>query len=265
MFVHAACIRLGVEIPPPHQPSCLPRSAWRRQATPPQGGIKPSNELARSWPPVWLRLTIAKPRQESYLRFYLLPSSFFLLRSSFLLRPGDLSPSLPNLSRLPGGRYPFLREKEKAGHETGSRVPPSFRKGVSSPLTKSLRRRGRAIVAEDKARDRVESPDSARERNAVFRPQGPDACLRAPHRQAARMDFFNWLLGGRSRPRLRYDLEPHLPEVMIQRQYPLDAQLSHEDKAAAIRKGELLVPISEEEYPGPFSSHFIDGLDPQAG
>ena len=55
----------------------------------------------------------------------------------------------------------------------------------------------------DKARDRVESGDSRRERNAVFRPQGPDACLpacalragkRAPHRQAARMDFFNGLL-----------------------------------------------------------------------
>ena len=37
----------------------------------------------------------------------------------------------------------------------------------------------------DKARDRVESGDSRRERNAVFRPQGPDA---------ARMDFFNGLL-----------------------------------------------------------------------
>ena len=48
-------------------------------------------------------------------------------------------------------------------------------------------------MPEDKARDRVESSDSARERNAVFGPQGPDACLRAPHRQAARMDFFNGL------------------------------------------------------------------------
>jgi len=49
-------------------------------------------------------------------------------------------------------------------------------------------------VVEDKARDRVESGDSGRERNAGVRPQGPDACLRAPHRQAARMDFFNGLL-----------------------------------------------------------------------
>ena len=40
-------------------------------------------------------------------------------------------------------------------------------------------------MAEDKARDRVESGDSGRECHAVFRPQGPDA---------ARMDFFNGLL-----------------------------------------------------------------------
>ncbi len=40
-------------------------------------------------------------------------------------------------------------------------------------------------MAEDKARDRVESGDSARECNAVIRPQGPGA---------ARMDFFNGLL-----------------------------------------------------------------------
>ena len=40
-------------------------------------------------------------------------------------------------------------------------------------------------MAEDKARDRRESLDSGRERNAVFRSQGPDA---------ARMDFFNGLL-----------------------------------------------------------------------
>ena len=44
-------------------------------------------------------------------------------------------------------------------------------------------------MVEDKARDRVESGDSGRERNAVFRPQGPDA---------ARMDFFNGLLRGKS-------------------------------------------------------------------
>ncbi len=40
-------------------------------------------------------------------------------------------------------------------------------------------------MAEDKARDRVESGDSGRECNAVIRPQGP---------AAARMDFFNGLL-----------------------------------------------------------------------
>ena len=55
----------------------------------------------------------------------------------------------------------------------------------NSPLEKSLCRRGRVIVAEDKARDRRESLDSGRERNAVFRSQGPDA---------ARMDFINGLL-----------------------------------------------------------------------
>ena len=58
----------------------------------------------------------------------------------------------------------------------------------SSPLKKSLCRRGRVIVAEGKARDRVESRDSARERNAVIRPQGQDV---------VRMDFFNGLLGNR--------------------------------------------------------------------
>ena len=50
-------------------------------------------------------------------------------------------------------------------------------------------------MAEDQARDRRESLDSGRERNAVIRPQGPDACLRAPHRQADRMGFFNGLPG----------------------------------------------------------------------
>ncbi len=40
-------------------------------------------------------------------------------------------------------------------------------------------------MTEDKARDRVESEDSERERNAVIRPQEP---------AAARMDFFNGLL-----------------------------------------------------------------------
>ncbi len=42
-------------------------------------------------------------------------------------------------------------------------------------------------MAEDKARNRVPSCDSAGARNAVFRPQGP---------AVARMDFFNGLLGG---------------------------------------------------------------------
>ena len=41
-------------------------------------------------------------------------------------------------------------------------------------------------MTEDKARDRVESGDSGRERNAVIRPQEP---------AADRMDFFNGLLG----------------------------------------------------------------------
>ena len=58
---------------------------------------------------------------------------------------------------------------------------------LSSPLIKSLCRRGRVIVAEDKARNRVESSDSGRERNAVMRSQEP---------AAARMDFFNGLLAG---------------------------------------------------------------------
>ena len=40
-------------------------------------------------------------------------------------------------------------------------------------------------MVEDKARDRVPSGDSARERNAVFRPQGP---------AVDRMGFFNGLL-----------------------------------------------------------------------
>ena len=51
----------------------------------------------------------------------------------------------------------------------------------NSPMEKSLCWRGRVIVAEDKARDRRESLDSGRERNAVVRSQGPDV---------ARMDFF---------------------------------------------------------------------------
>ena len=57
--------------------------------------------------------------------------------------------------------------------------------GPISPLIKSLCRRGRAIVTEDKARDRVDSGDSARERNAVIRPREP---------AVARMGFFNGLL-----------------------------------------------------------------------
>ena len=55
-------------------------------------------------------------------------------------------------------------------------------------------------MAEDKARDRVESGDSGRERNAVIRPQGPDA---------ARMDFFNGLLKGLSKKLLRKQVTVH--------------------------------------------------------
>ncbi|MCE2441301.1 MAG: DUF2283 domain-containing protein [Candidatus Latescibacteria bacterium] len=73
----------------------------------------------------------------------------------------------------------YVEFKSGAGTET--------REVANSPLKKSLCRRGRVIVAEDKARNRVESGDSARERNAVFRPQGP---------AVARMDFFNGLLTG---------------------------------------------------------------------
>ena len=52
-------------------------------------------------------------------------------------------------------------------------------------------------MAEDKAHDRVESGDSGRECNAVIRPQGPDA---------ARMDFFNGLIG--EQPHLVSDRSP---------------------------------------------------------
>ena len=54
---------------------------------------------------------------------------------------------------------------------------------ANSPLNKSLCRRD--IVDEDKARDHVESGDSARECNAVILPKAPDA---------TRMDFSNGLL-----------------------------------------------------------------------
>ena len=69
-----------------------------------------------------------------------------------------------------------------------------FRLALNSPLIKSLCRRGRAIVTEDKTpacavhadrRDRVDSGDSARERNAVLRPREP---------AVVRMGFFNGLL-----------------------------------------------------------------------
>ncbi len=53
-------------------------------------------------------------------------------------------------------------------------------------------------MTEDKARDRVESGDSGRERNAVIRPQEP---------AADRMDVFNGLLGiHRSSVRSRYSM-----------------------------------------------------------
>ena len=70
---------------------------------------------------------------------------------------------------------------------------------ANSPLMKSLCRRARAIAFEDKARDRVPSSDSASERNAVFRPQGP---------AVARMDFFNGLL---NHNRVRLVLLPRVP------------------------------------------------------
>ncbi len=72
-------------------------------------------------------------------------------------------------------------------------------------------------MAEDKARDRRESLDSGRERNAVIRSQGPDA---------ARMDFINGLLGrlpgawcrladwfARVKPRAYQEAVPYLRKV----------------------------------------------------
>ena len=59
-------------------------------------------------------------------------------------------------------------------------------------------------MAEDKARNRVPSCDSARARNAVFRPQGP---------AVARMDFFNGLFAReRSRDTMLVD---YLPIVIL--------------------------------------------------
>lgn len=45
---------------------------------------------------------------------------------------------------------------------------------------------------------------------------------------------------------LRNNLKASLAEVMIQRQGPTNLQLSHQDKAAAVSKGESLVSIAEE-------------------
>ena len=89
---------------------------------------------------------------------------------------------------------------------------------ANSPLIKSLCRRGRVIVAEDKApacavhadrHDRVESGDSGRECNAVIRPQGPDA---------ARMDFFNGLL--RAQAKLRKVSAHQFTRSFTLRQFP---------------------------------------------
>ena len=64
---------------------------------------------------------------------------------------------------------------------------------------------------------------------------------------------------------LRPDVKPHQPEMGVQRQHTTNSQFPHENKAAAIRKGELLVTISKEECTRLFPSRFVDGLDPQAG
>ena len=65
---------------------------------------------------------------------------------------------------------------------------------TSSPLKESLCRRGRVIVAEDKARDRVESGIRGGSATQSFGHKGrTPVCVRT-HRQAARMDFFNGLL-----------------------------------------------------------------------
>ena len=47
--------------------------------------------------------------------------------------------------------------------------------------------------------------------------------------------------------RLRDNFKAHLSKVVVQRQCSTDSQFSHENKAAAVGKGEFLIPIAEEE------------------
>ena len=58
------------------------------------------------------------------------------------------------------------------------------------------------------------------------------------------------------------DFKAHLPEKGAQRQCPTNVQFSHHDETATIGKGEVLVPIAEEERSRPVSSRFVNGLDP---
>ena len=78
-------------------------------------------------------------------------------------------------------------------------------------MIKSLCRRGRAIAAEDKTPNRVPSCDSARARNAVFRPQGP---------AVARMGFFDGLV--RVRPVKQFLLA--ILMLALSRPVPVTAQ-----------------------------------------
>lgn len=64
--------------------------------------------------------------------------------------------------------------------------------------------------------------------------------------------------------RLRDNFKAHLSEMVVQRQCPANSQFSHESKAAAVGKGEFLIPIAEEQRPRPFSSRFVNRLDPQS-
>ncbi|MDE3260142.1 MAG: hypothetical protein OYM47_20100 [Gemmatimonadota bacterium] len=72
-------------------------------------------------------------------------------------------------------------------------------------------------MAEDKARNRVPSSDSARARNAVFRPQGP---------AAARMGFFNGLLGhGQSLKAVKRDIWERNAILSMDLAEPLDPKV----------------------------------------
>lgn len=61
------------------------------------------------------------------------------------------------------------------------------------------------------------------------------------------------------------DLEPHLPEVVVQGQCGADVQFVHDRKAAAVGKREVLVAVAKEDKPGAFLAPFVDGLDAQPG